>query len=76
MEIANDRGVVMDLLAKAAETSSHVKIQLNWTAPSGVVHHDFILVTHAPASVVSRIVKECVMVHLVDGGLLIPLKRA
>lgn len=74
-DIANDRGAVMALIMSASKTTAPVKIQLNWTGPSGVVHNDFMLVTLAPASVVSRIVKECVMVSMVDGGLLIPLKR-
>lgn len=76
-DIANDRSAVLALLSGASKTTAPVKIQLNWIPkPGSPVEHDYILITQAPASVVSRIVKECAMVSLVDGGLLIPLNRS
>jgi hypothetical protein len=73
-EIRNDRNAVLALLAQASQTTAPVQIQLNWVTPSGVVDHDYILVRQAPASVLTRVIKECVMVSLSLDGLLIPLK--
>lgn len=74
-EINNDRGAVINLLIGATRNTSPVKIQFGWTGPDGIVRNNYIVVADAPPSVLSRIVRECVMVSLVAGtGLLIPVR--
>lgn len=73
-EIKNDRSAVLALLSEASRTTAPVQIQLGWVDKSGIVAQNYLLLRQAPASVVTRVVRECVMVSLTLDGLLIPLK--
>lgn len=71
METRNDLQAVLNILA----TSPMVTMSMGYKNQAGLVCADGILIHKAPNSIVSRLVKECVLVSMTDQGLHVPIKH-
>lgn len=71
IETRNDLQAVLAILA----SSPLVTFSTGYTDRSDIVRDDGVIVHKAPSSVVQRLVKECVLVCMMDQGLFVPVKR-